>query len=386
MYNIKKLNEISPCALKELNENYNMSADVENPDGIMLRSFNMHEYEIGSNLLAVARAGAGVNNIPIQKMTEKGVAVFNTPGANANAVKELVIANMLLGSRKIVRAANWSQTLKGKEGVEKLVEKGKKEFIGGELKGKTLGVVGLGAIGRMVANAAIDLEMNVLGYDPYISVDGAWSLHRDVKHITNLDDLFKNADYITLHVPLTDTTKYAVRKETIAMMKTGTVIINCARGELVNNADIIDAVNKGKISRYVTDFPTEELLGIENIICIPHLGASTPEAEDNCAVMAAKELRDFIENGNVTNSVNFPQAHAPRTGDKRITILHENKATMIAQATSYLSANSINIESMLSSSRGELGYMILDVVGSLPSDAAEKLSAISGFIKVRVID
>ena len=381
MYNIKKLNEISPCALKELNENYNMSADVENPDGIMLRSFNMHEYERGSNRLAVARAGAGVNNIPIQKMTEKGVAVFNTPGANANAVKELVIANMLLGSRKIVRAANWSQTLKGKEGVEKLVEKGKKEFIGGELKGKTLG-----AIGRMVANAAIDLEMNVLGYDPYISVDGAWSLHRDVKHITNLDDLFKNADYITLHVPLTDTTKYAVRKETIAMMKTGTVIINCARGELVNNADIIDAVNKGKISRYVTDFPTEELLGIENIICIPHLGASTPEAEDNCAVMAAKELRDFIENGNVTNSVNFPQAHAPRTGDKRITILHENKATMIAQATSYLSANSINIESMLSSSRGELGYMILDVVGSLPSDAAEKLSAISGFIKVRVID
>lgn len=386
MYNIKKLNEISPCALKELNENYVMSADVENPDGIMLRSFNMHEYEIGSNLIAVARAGAGVNNIPIQKMTENGVAVFNTPGANANAVKELVIANMLLGSRKIIRAANWSQTLKGKEGVEKLVEKGKKEFIGGELKGKTLGVIGLGAIGRMVANAAIDLEMNVLGYDPYISVDGAWSLHRDVKHITNLDELFKNADYITLHVPLTDSTKYAVRKETIAIMKTGTVIINCARGELVNNADIIEAVKNGKISRYVTDFPTEELLGIDNIVCIPHLGASTPEAEDNCAVMAAKELRDFIENGNVTNSVNFPQAHAPRTGDKRITILHENKATMIAKATSYLSENSINIESMLSSSRGELGYMILDVVGNLPSDAEEKLSAISGFIKVRVID
>lgn len=386
MYNIKKLNEISPCALKELNDNYVLSSDITNEDGIILRSFNMHEYEIGTNLLAVARAGAGVNNIPIDKMTAKGVAVFNTPGANANAVKELVIANLLLGSRKIIRAANWSQSLKGQEDVTKLVEKGKKQFIGGELKGKTLGVIGLGAIGRMVANAAFDLEMDVLGYDPYISVDGAWSLYREVKHITNINELYQKADYITMHVPLTDSTKYSINKDSLAMMKDGVVIINCSRGELVKNEDIIEAVKSGKVGRYITDFPCEELLGYDNIICIPHLGASTPEAEDNCAVMAAKELRDFIENGNVVNSVNFPAAKAARSGEKRITILHENKATMIAKATSYLSENSINIENMISSSRGDLGYMILDIVGKLPEDALEKLSAIDGFIKVRIID
>ena len=386
MYNIKKLNEISPVVGEILGESYNVSADIDNEDGIILRSFKMHDYEVGTNLLAVARAGAGVNNIPIDKMTEKGIAVFNTPGANANAVKELVIATLLLGSRKIVRGANWAQSLKGQDEVAKLVEKGKKQFVGQEIQGKTLGIVGLGAIGRMVANAAIELGMNVLGYDPYISVDGAWSLHREVHHITDINELYTKSDFITVHVPLTDSTRGQINKDTIAMMKDGVVIINCARGELVNNDDIIEAVENGKVGRYVCDFPCDALLGHDNIICIPHLGASTPEAEENCAQMAARELRDFIENGNVTNSVNFPNARSPRTGEKRITILHENKATMIAKATSMLSEGGVNIENMTSQSRGNLGYMILDTVGELPENTLDVLSQVDGFIKVRIID
>lgn len=386
MYNILKLNDISQSATDILSGNYKLTKECANPDGIVLRSFNMHEYAINDELIAVARAGAGVNNIPIPALTEKGIAVFNTPGANANAVKELVVCSMILASRKIVRSIDWAQGLKGQEGVAKLVEKGKKAFVGPEIAGKTLGVIGLGAIGRMVANAAVSLDMNVLGYDPYISVDGAWSLSRAVKHVTKLSELFKNCDYITVHVPFTPETNGVINKESLSQMKDGIVIINCARGELVNNVDIIEAVKSGKVGRYVTDFPTEELLGIENIITIPHLGASTPEAEENCAIMAANQLKDYIENGNIVNSVNLPYTVSPRMGKYRICIIHKNVANMISKATGIVSARNINIENMTSTSKGEVAYMIMDINQKPDTSLLDEFKNDEGFVKVRVID
>lgn len=386
MYNILKLNDISKKINDILTDDFNVSKDVKNPEGILLRSFNMHEYPIENNLLAVARCGAGTNNIPVSKMTEKGIIVFNTPGANANAVKELVILAMLLGSRKIVDSIEWVKSLKGNGNeVGKMVESGKKAFIGPELEGKTLGVIGLGAIGSMVANTAINLHMDVYGYDPFINVDVAWGLSRKVKHALQIETIFAECDYITMHVPLTDLTRNLVNKESIAKMKDNVVIINCARGELVNNADMIEAVQNKKVARYITDFPCEEVIGIDNIIAIPHLGASTPEAEDNCAVMAARELKDFLENGNIVNSVNFPTVTAPRTGKMRITIIHKNISGMISKATSFFSEKGINIANIESKSKNDTAYMIMDIDTNISDEEIAELSKIEGFIRVRVI-
>ena len=345
----------------------------------------MHDYEVPASVKAVARAGAGVNNIPIDKMTQKGICVFNTPGANANAVKELVLGCLILGGRKIVQGINWVQSLKGDD-VDKQVEKGKKAFIGCEIAGKTLGVIGLGAIGRLVANAAVELGMHVLGYDPYLSVDGALLLDKHVEHITDVTELFAKSDFVTLHVPATPQTKNMVNAESIDSMKTGVVIVNCARGELVNNADIVEAVKNGKVGRYITDLPKPELLGYDNIVTLPHLGASTPEAEDNCAVMAAKQLKDYLENGNVVNSVNYPAAKAPRTTACRVTILHKNVANMIATATSFISEAGINISNLVSASRGEVGYMLLDIDAKIDEDTVARMCAQDGFYSVRVFD
>lgn len=384
MNNILKLNEISPLINDILTDNYDVTDKCDDPKGIILRSYKMHDYAINKSLLAVARAGAGVNNIPIDKMTEAGVAVFNTPGANANAVKELVICAMLLSSRKINESINWTQNLNPADDVPALVEKGKKAFIGPEIYGKKLGVIGLGAIGRMVANAAVDLGMQVYGYDPYISVDAAWSLSSNVKHVKDIKQIFSESDYITLHVPLTNDTRNVINAESISMMKNSVKIINCSRGELVNNVDIIDACEVGRVAKYVTDFPNSDLIGKKNIITLPHLGASTPEAEDNCAVMAAKELKDYIENGNVVNSVNFPCISAPRTGKSRITILHKNVSNMISQAIKEV--KNINISSLVNNSKGDIAYMIIDVDEELDPSIADKLMAENeGFIKVRVL-
>lgn len=384
MKKVLKLNAISPLADKYF-ENYVYGDDVQNPEGIMLRSFKMHDYEVGDNLVAVARAGAGVNNIPIPQMSEKGIVVFNTPGANANAVKELVVCALLLGSRKIYEGITWAQNLSKDEDVAKLVEKGKSQFVGGEIYGKTLGVIGLGAIGAKVANIAIDLGMDVLGYDPYISVDAAWRLSRKVKHENSLSALFAGSDYLSIHMPLTNETKGIINKDSIATMKDGVCIINCARGELVNNDDLKDALASGKISRYVTDFPTAELLGVEGVVTIPHLGASTPEAEDNCAIMAARQLVDYIENGNVVNSVNFPNLKGPDAYVHRVTIVHKNVPYMINFATKPFSDAHINIDNLVSAGRGDVGYMILDTEKEVPESVIKELEKVDGFLKVRVI-
>ena len=307
MYNIKTLNKISNIDMDRFNENYKWGDDIENPDAIMLRSFNMHDMEIPKSVKAIARAGAGVNNIPLDKCSEQGIVVFNTPGANANAVKELVIAGILLSSRKIVEGINWAGTLTEEgDNIGKVVEKGKSQFVGPEIKGKKLGVIGLGAIGVLVCNSAYALGMDVIGYDPYISVDAAWSLSRAVHKAASLKEIFEQCDYITIHVPLNDDTKNTINAQTIAEMKDGVRILNFARGGLVNSADILAALESGKVAKYVTDFPDADMINKENIIAIPHLGASTPESEDNCAVMAADEIKDYLENGNIVNSVNFP--------------------------------------------------------------------------------
>ena len=384
MKKVLKLNAISPLADKYF-ENYVYGDDVQNPEGIMLRSFKMHDYEVGDNLVAVARAGAGVNNIPIPQMSEKGIVVFNTPGANANAVKELVVCALLLGSRKIYEGITWAQNLSKDEDVAKLVEKGKSQFVGCEIYGKTLGVIGLGAIGAKVANVAIDLGMDVLGYDPYISVDAAWRLSRKVKHENSLSALFAGSDYLSIHMPLTNETKGIINKDSIATMKDGVCIINCARGELVNNDDLKDALASGKVSRYVTDFPTAELLGVEGVVTIPHLGASTPEAEDNCAIMAARQLVDYIENGNVVNSVNFPNLKGPDEYVHRVTIAHKNVPYMINFATKPFSDAHINIDNLVSAGRGDVGYMILDTEKEVPESVIKELEKVDGFLKVRVI-
>ncbi len=385
MPNILKLNAISPVADKEFPAGYTFSDSVKDPDGIMLRSFNMHEYPLGDNLLAVARAGAGTNNIPIPACTEKGIVVFNTPGANANAVKELVICELFLGGRKIVDAVEWVKTLKGTEGISKAVEKGKSAFVGHEIVGKTLGVIGLGAIGVMVANAAAALGMNVVGYDPYLSVQGALHLDNRVK-TADLDTLLKDSDFVTVHVPFTSATEKMLNAEAFAKMKDGAVLINNSRGELVDNAAVLEAVNSGKLERYITDFPADELIGAKNVICVPHLGASTPEAEDNCAAMAARELVDYLENGNITHSVNFPAVSAPRTSEARVCVMHANVEGAISKITSVISGANINIANIVDKSKGDKAYMILDL-DSKPADAViGAVSALDCVIRVRVID
>ncbi|MBQ9081044.1 MAG: 3-phosphoglycerate dehydrogenase, partial [Clostridia bacterium] len=355
---------------------------------IMVRSAQMKEYDFDANpaLLAIARAGAGVNNIPCDVCAEKGIVVFNTPGANANAVKELVLCQLLLGGRKITAAAAWAQTLGGEgDNFSKVVEKGKGKFVGQELMGKTLGVIGLGAIGAAVANSALALGMNVMGYDPFISVNAAWRLDRDVKHVYDTAEIFKNCDFITLHVPATPQTKNLINKDTLATCKDGVVIVNDARGDLVNTQDMLAAVESGKVSRYLTDFGAPEMLGNENIVIFPHLGASTPEAEDNCAFMAANELVDYIENGNITNSVNYPACSMPRNSVARVTVMHKNVKEILSKITSAVSGEGINIANMQDTSKGEYAYLILEL-DSQPSEALlNKLAALDDVIRVRAL-
>lgn len=387
MKNILTLNAISPVINDVFDTSYNVASDAVNPVGIMLRSFKMQGYPLCPETIAAARAGAGVNNIPVEEYAEKGVVVFNTPGANANAVKELVIAALLLGSRKITDSVRWVDTLKGKgEEVSKLVEKGKSQFVGGEIQGKTLGIIGLGAIGAQVANAALGLGMNVLGYDPFLSVNAALKLSRHVNVVKDLDDIIKNSDYVTIHIPYIATqNKGFINAGVIRKMKDGVVIINCARGELVDNADVIKATESGKVSRYFTDFPADELIGIKNVICTPHIGASTPEAEDNCAAMAAKELIDYIENGNITNSVNYPACSMPRTTSCRILVLHKNVANILAKITGTVGNEGVNIAHLSNQSKGDYAVTMMDADAEVPAKAVEQIKSIDGVIKVRVI-
>ena len=387
MYDILTLNKISKTGLERFTDEYQYGDAVENPQGIMVRSASMHEMEMPQSLLAIARAGAGVNNIPVDQCTEKGIVVFNTPGANANAVKELVLAGLLISSRKVTQGMTWAQGLKGQgDAVGKAVEKGKSAFVGPEIKGKKLGVIGLGAIGILVANAARSLGMEVHGYDPYISVDSAWGLSRAVKHSLTLDDIFETCDYITVHVPQTPDTKNMINKDSIAKMKDGVRILNFARGGLVNSADVVAAIEAGKVAAYVTDFPSDDLLGIDGIIAIPHLGASTPESEDNCARMAADELMAYLSDGNIINSVNFPALSSPRAaGCSRVCVFHKNIPSMLSQVTKLLSDKGVNIENMQSKSRKDVAYTVLDCAGQVGQDALESLVDSEGIIRIRVI-
>ena len=382
--NIKLLNKIAKVGTDKLDRAlFNVGEDVDAPYGIMVRSANMLDMEFNPELRAIARAGAGVNNIPIDRCTEHGVVVFNTPGANANAVKELVIAGLMLASRDVVGGIAWAGTLQ--EDVAKQVEKGKGKFAGVEVLGKTLGVIGLGAIGGMVANTALHLGMEVVGCDPYMSVEAAWKLDRNVEKAATYDDIYATADYITLHVPSTKDTKGMINKDTIAKMKDGVRILNFARADLVNAADLKDALESGKVAAYVTDFPTEEVLNVKGIVAIPHLGASTEESEDNCAVMAAIELADYLANGNITNSVNYPAVSMPRSGEARICVLHKNIPAVISGITTICSEQGLNIENMTSKSRGEVAYIIIDLTGKADAVSLDRLKAIEGVIRVRIL-
>lgn len=387
MYNIKLFNKIAGCGLKLFESSrYNCSDGHNDYDGILVRSASLLETEFSPNLKAIARAGIGVNNVPIDKCSQTGVVVFNTPGANANAVKEIVIAGLLLSSRKINDSIQWAATLKDKgDAVPELVEKGKSAFTGPELQGKTLGVVGLGAIGVMVANAANSLGMKVYGYDPYISVESAWGLSRSVLHASNLNTIFAKCDYITLHVPLNAETKGMINTLTLASMKDGVRILNFARGDLVKDADIAAELESGKVACYVTDFPNAAVLAMKNMIAIPHLGASTPESEDNCAVYACKEIIDYLEQGIIKNSVNFPNMELPKANQHRICVLHQNIPNVIAQVSSVLSAKGINIESMTNKSKKDNAYSVFDFDGSCPPEIESELAKVKGVVKVRVL-
>ena len=386
MKNILTLNAISPVINDVFDSTYNVANDVTSPVGIMLRSFKMHDYVLDENTVAIARAGAGTNNIPVDEYAKQGVVVFNTPGANANAVKELVLAALLIGSRNIMNATDWVKTLKGQgDEVGKLVEKGKSQFSGHEIKGKTLGVIGLGAIGALVANSALSLGMNVYGYDPFLSVGAALRLSSDVKIVKELGDIAKKCDYITIHIPyIPDQNKGLINAGLIRKMKDGVILINCARGEIVDNIDVVKATESGKVAKYIVDFPADELIGAKNVICIPHLGASTEEAEDNCAVMAAKQLIDYIENGNIVNSVNYPSCSMPRTTEHRLTILHKNAHNILAQITGTVGNEGINIANLTNQSKGDYAVTILDVDSKVSDDAIKHISQVEGIIKVRV--
>ncbi len=387
MYKILCLNKISPVGTKRLGEAYTFSPEMENPDGILVRSASMHERELEENLLAIARAGAGVNNIPLAKCTEQGIVVFNTPGANANAVKELVLAALLLTSRKVIPAIDWVKTLKGQgDQVEKLIEKGKGAFAGPEIQGKTLGVVGLGAIGILVANAACQLGMEVYGYDPFLSVDSAWHLSSAVHRSLSLEEIYAQCDYITLHLPQTPETKNMINGETLGKMKDDVRLLNFARGGLVDTDALLAALAQGKVAAYATDFPADAMIGVENIVAIPHLGASTPESEDNCARMAVDQLKDYLENGNILNSVNLPSVSMAREpGTRRVCLIHKNVPNTIAMLAAACGEAGINIENMQSKSRGEYAYTILDVSGELTKDAVDSLRQMEPMIKARVI-
>lgn len=386
MYTIKTLNAISPVGLAKLAPNlFEVDNDTDAPQGILVRSADMHDKPLPESLLAIARAGAGTNNIPIDKCTEAGIVVFNTPGANANAVAELVIGALVAGSRNMSDAIVWAQSLKGSPTLAKDVEKGKKQFVGPELRGKTLGVIGLGAIGSRVANAAISLGMEVLGYDPYISIDAAWSLSRSVQHCISLADMLPRCDYLTIHVPYMPSTKHTINAQTLNMCKDGVRVLNFARGELADNAAILAALDSGKVAQYFCDFPSEELLGVKGVCCTPHLGASTPESETNCAVMAAAELSDYLKNGNILHSVNLPDVQQPRAGGRRICVIHKNEPGVISAITSVMTSANLNIENMVNKSRKDVAYTMLDVTGSLDSGLAERLAAAEPIIRVRIL-
>ena len=383
MKKIQLMNKIAACGTDVFDKAvYEVGENVENPDAIMVRSASLHEMEFGANLRAIARAGAGVNNIPVEKCAEQGIVVFNTPGANANGVKELAIAALVLASRNIAGGIEWAKTLKDDPDAAKTVEKGKSAYVGHELAGKTLGVIGLGAIGGMVANTATHLGMKVIGCDPYITVNAAWSLSRSIEKAASYDEIYAKADYITLHVPATATTKGMINKDTIATMKDGVRIINLARADLVNAEDLKAALASGKVASYVTDFPTPATIGVDGIVNIPHLGASTYESEDNCAVMAAHELDEFLSTGNIRNSVNFPAVSIPHTGAARVCLVHKNVPTILNQITSVISAENINIENMANGSRGDYAYTIVELGCSVPSHFEEKFAAIEGMIRV----
>ena len=385
MYNIKLLNKISNVGLAKFDtKEFAYSDDMENPDAIMVRSASMHDMEMPESLLAIARAGAGTNNIPVADCANKGIVVFNTPGANANAVKELVVLGMLLSSRKVTKAIDWCKTIKDEgDNVGKTVEKGKSAFAGPELKGKTLGVIGLGAIGRLVAEVAVDLGMDVIGYDPYLPEDAV--LKKGITVNNNLDEIFPVADYITVHVPLTPDTKHMINRESIEKMKNTVRIMNFARGDLADSDAVIEALDEGKMACYVTDFPDAKLIGVDGVIAIPHLGASTPESEENCAAMGAQELIDYLVDGNIKNSVNMPPVFMPRTGVARVTIIHKNQPNMIATITDTFSKDGVNIASFEDKSRGDIAYSIIECDSDVTDAAAKEIEAIDGVIRVRVI-
>lgn len=386
MYKYHCLNPISQVGLDQLTEEYTPVNEAKEADAILVRSAVMHEMEFSKDLKVVARAGAGVNNIPLERCAEEGIVVFNTPGANANGVKELVLAGMLLASRDIIGGIGWVQENEEDGNIAKDAEKAKKAFAGCELEGKKLGVIGLGAIGVLVANAATHLGMDVYGYDPYVSVDSAWRLSRSIHHATTVDEIYKECDYITIHVPALDSTKGMIDKNAISLMKEGVVILNFARDVLVNQEDIVDALVAGKVHRYVTDFPTKEIAGVKGAIVIPHLGASTEESEDNCAQMAVAEIRDFLENGNITHSVNYPDCNVGTKADgDRITILHRNVPNMIGQFTTLLAQENQNIALMTNKSKKEYAYTVIDVDGSVSDEVASKLESIADVLGVRVI-
>jgi D-3-phosphoglycerate dehydrogenase len=385
MYNIQTLNKISAVGTDVFDKSkYAVAEEIANPDAIMVRSAKMHDMQFGDNLLAIARAGAGVNNIPVERCAQEGICVFNTPGANSNAVKELAVCALLLASRKIVEAASWAASLKGTPDAPKTVEGGKSKFAGPEIAGKTLGIIGLGAIGGKIANAAEALGMKVIGYDPYISIGAALHLDPTVKIVSDINEIYANSDYITIHMPYTPQTKNTIDAEQIAMMKDGVRLINLARGELINSEAVVKAIADGKVAKYVTDFADDVVLGVENVIVLPHLGASTPESEDNCAVMAAEELIEYLENGNIRNSVNLPNASMNAVGTK-ICIIHKNVPTTIASITTAVGNEGLNIENMVNASKKDFAYTMLDIIGDVPPTVEGKINAVDGVIRVRII-
>jgi D-3-phosphoglycerate dehydrogenase / 2-oxoglutarate reductase len=391
MKTIKTLNNIAESGLKVFNkDNFTIDNDSENPDAIVVRSFNMHSIEFGNNVKAIARAGAGVNNIPVEKCTEQGIVVFNTPGANANAVKEMVLTSLMASSRNLFAGIAWTKALEGQgDQVPKLVEAGKKQFVGKEIKGKTLGVIGLGAIGALVANDALGLDMDVIGFDPFISVDTAWNLSRNVQRAMTIEQLFANSDYITVHVPLTPDTKGMFNEATFSIMKPGVHILNFSRGELVNETDMAVALESGQVGKYITDFPNENVLKMKNAIPIPHLGASTQESEENCAIMAARQVKEFLETGNIKNSVNFPNASLDYTGKRRVAVFHKNVPNMVGQLTLAISSYNLNIADMINRSRGEYAYTMIDIDNKVNGDIIpgllEKINQIEGLVSTRII-
>ena len=386
MFKYNCLNPIAKVGLDKFSIDYAKTEDMNEADGVLVRSAAMHDLELPASLKVIARAGAGVNNIPLDKCAEQGIVVFNTPGANANAVKELVLAGMLLGSRDIVGGIEWVKENKGDEGIAKSAEKAKKAFAGTEVLGKKLGIIGLGAIGVLVANAAVGLGMEVYGYDPYLSVKSAWSLDTSVKHVVDVNDIYKNCDYITIHVPLMDATKNTINKDAVQQMKDGVIILNFARDLLCDEKAILDGIKAGKVRKYVSDFPNPTTAGQDGVIVIPHLGASTEEAEDNCAKMAVDEMRNFLENGNIVNSVNYPNCDMGVCSTAgRVTICHKNTANMITKFTATFGDLNVNIENMMNKSKGDYAYTMLDVAAPVTADQVAALEKIEGVIRVRVI-